>query len=185
MFVCTFMCSVLLLLCTIILLLYFTLVKCLYILSYTMSFFKCVLLYAIILELAGTLVNNYNCLSVCIYSCTVQCLSTNLFSVLLEQFKWLLENQYQKNNSHQSQFPGITCGLLKAREKFKGRCDWFWFFCSLVEKLVQDFLANHSAQQSQLCNYFQQLFVIVFIVSCEECFINDACCQELLVAMVM
>ena len=44
---------------------------------------------------------------------------------------------------NQSQFLGIICHSLKAREKItRTWCDWFWFYFSLVEKLARVFLAK-------------------------------------------
>ena len=57
--------------------------------------------------------------------------------------KWLLRLITTGPNPamNQSEFPVITCNLVKAREKSRAqlRCSWFWFYFSLGEKLARDF----------------------------------------------
>ena len=62
---------------------------------------------------------------------------------------------------NQSQFPVVTCDLLKAREKSRVHggfgFGFAWSF-SLVEKLARVLLANHWTRQLQSRNHFRKSF---------------------------
>ena len=51
-----------------------------------------------------------------------------------------------KKKTVPSEFLTFTCNVFKMRKKnARTRCDWFWFYVSLAEKITRDPLANHQA----------------------------------------
>jgi len=56
-------------------------------------------------------------------------------------FNWLWKTKQRNEPIRTNQQLPVS---LQSTEQFiRARCNWFWFCFSLVEKLVQEFLANH------------------------------------------